>query len=262
MDATSLLLKQNARVAAAAVQFRAALEHFEVIVGGHRQPFTDETRQKTRFPQRIDWDRFIEDYKDRPFFHCHMWMFYNSFCVLLGLVYDKINLTDDLMGSLRGGKIIPEIYLYSTIRYLAGVSYTDICCFCGISVTSFYVIVWKTMAAINRAIKIEFPSGVEECAVAAVGFEGVSYDGVIKNCVGAVDGYLLSIQTPGKTHAKNVRSFFSGHYQKNGINIQASCDVNCRFTFLGLGGPGVTQDRVGVEASGLSAKITFALMND
>ena len=74
MDATSLLLKQNARVAAAAVQFRAALEHFEVIVGGHRQPFTDKTRQKTQFLQQINWVRFIEDYKDRPFFCRHMRM--------------------------------------------------------------------------------------------------------------------------------------------------------------------------------------------
>jgi hypothetical protein len=33
-----------------------------------------------------------------------------------------------------------------------------------------------------------------------------SLNGVIKNCVGAVDGYLLSIETPSKHYAKNVRS--------------------------------------------------------
>jgi hypothetical protein len=54
----------------------------------------------------------------------------------------------------------------------------------------------------------------------------VSHAGIISNCVGALDGYLLSIVTPAKKHAKNVRSYFSGHYQKYGINIQACCDAN------------------------------------
>ena len=75
--------------------------------------------------------------------------------------------------------------------------------------------------------------------------------GVISNCVGVLDGYLLSIVTPAKKHARNVRSYFSGHYQKYGINIQACCDAHCRFLFLGIGGPGVTGDRMAVTESGL-----------
>ena len=59
-------------------------------------------------------------------------------------------------------------------------------------------------------------------------------------------------ETPRKSEAKNVRSYFSGHYQKNGINIQACCDANCRFTFLGIGGPGVSKDGAAVKDSGLS----------
>ena len=156
---------------------------------------------------------------------------------------------------IRGGKIIAEIHLYATIRYLAGASYSDICCFCGIYVTAFYEVVWKTISAINATIKIQFPSTPLECAVVASGLEKVSFDGVIKNCVGAVDGYLMGISTPWKVHAKNVKSFFSGHYQKYGINIQGCCDVDCRFTFLELGGPGATKDRVGVQESGLFDKI-------
>lgn len=70
--------------------------------------------------------------------------------------------------------------------------------------------------------------------------------------MGAVDGYLLAIETPSKREAKNVRSYFSGHYQRNGINIQACCDANCRFTFFGIGGLGVTKDRAAVKDSGLS----------
>ena len=90
----------------------------------------------------------------------------------------------------------------------------------------------------------------------AAGFENISHHGVIKNCVGAVDGYLLAIATPWKSHAKNIRSYSSGHYQKYGINIQASCNAHCCFTFfLGIGGPGVTKDRNGIKESSLFNKV-------
>ena len=89
----------------------------------------------------------------------------------------------------------------------------------------------------------------------AAGFKNISHHGVIKKGVGAVDGYLLAIATPWKSHAKNVRSYFSGHYQKYGINIQARCNAHCCFTFLGIGGPGVTKDRNGIKESGLFDKV-------
>ena len=71
--------------------------------------------------------------------------------------------------------------------------------------------------------------------------------------VGVLDGYLLLTVTPAKKHAKNVRSYFSGHYQKYGIGIQACCDAHCCFLFVvGIGGPGVTRsDRMAVKDSGL-----------
>jgi hypothetical protein len=50
-----------------------------------------------------------------------------------------------------------------------------------------------------------------------------------------VDGYLLAIHTTWKKHAKIFRLYFSGQYQRYGINIQACCDSHCRFTFLGIG---------------------------
>ena len=158
---------------------------------------------------------------------------------------------DAKMGALRGGIIIPELQLYATIRYLAGGSYSDIASFCGFSVPSFYAILWRTIHAINMVIAVDFPSSPEECAALAADFERISYSGVISNCVGVIDGYLLQILTPAKKHARNVRSYFSGHYQKYGINIQVCCDAHCRFLFLGIGGPGVTSDRMAVKECGL-----------
>jgi hypothetical protein len=78
-----------------------------------------------------------------------------------------------------------ELHLYATLRHLAGGSYSDICIFSGISVPS---ILHHTMDAINNMLVLEFPSAREQCLNLVEKFENVSHQGVIKNCVGAVDG--------------------------------------------------------------------------
>lgn len=244
-----MLSVQKARASSFFAHQLAAFAHFRAL-----DDDSNHRRQST-FQQRLNWSVFVNIHKDRPFFRRHLRMSYDSFCVLMDHLRDHIYVGDDRMGSLRGGIIILELHLYATIRYLAGGSYSDICIFCGFSVPAFYQVLWRTIHAINKAIKVTFPSTVEECALLASQFEAISYDGAIKNCVTVVDGYLLAIQTPSKAEAKNVRSYFSGHYQKYGVNIQASCDAHCRFTFLGVGGPGVTKDRTGIVESGLSMLI-------
>ena len=238
---------QQARVASFVLQLLTATTSFLVTED-------IEVRAKSPVLQRCIWEKFVEDYHNRPLLRRHLRMTYESFCRLLERIRHLLQVDDD-MAALWGGKIIPELYLYATLRYLAGGSYSDICIFCGISKPSFYTILHRTMAAINNTLVIEFPSTQEQCLNLAEKFENVSYQGVFKNCVGAVDGYLLSIATPRKSDAKNVRSYFSGHYQRYGLNVQACCDADCRFTFLGIGGPGVTNDRQGVKESGLYAKI-------
>ena len=237
----------NAVVLTAVAQGALAVSHFLLLEEEEKK----KKRARATLQQRCRWDRFVLLNHDRPMFRRHLRMTYGSFLVLLDKIRPNLPVIDEKMGDLRGGVIIPELRLYSTIRYLAGASYTDICFFCRISSQSFYRILYETMDAINRSIEIKFPSSPEDCAAVAASFEDISYSGVISNCVGVLDGYLLAITTPSKKTAKNVRSYFSGHYRRNGINIQACCDSSCRFTFVGVGGPGVTKDRVAVSESGL-----------
>lgn len=209
-------------------------------------------RGKSLLQQRCQWDKFVLVHQDRPLFRRHLRMSYGSFLTLLDMIRPYFPETNDQMAALRGGSILPELKLYATIRYLSGASYSDICFFCHFSQASFYRVVRQTMDAINKAIHISFPSTPTDCALLAASFERLSHDRIITNCVGVLDGYLLAIVTPPKKIAKNVRSYFSGHYQKYGINIQACCDSHCRFTFVGIGGPGVSKDRSAVKASHLS----------
>ncbi len=42
--------------------------------------------------------------------------------------------------------------------------------------------------------------------------------------------------------AMNRGSYFSGHYQCHGLNVQAACDVKCHFIFLSTRCPGGAGD--------------------
>lgn len=201
-------------------------------------------RDPSIFDQRLNWNRFTKTHSRRKDFRRHLRMSSKSFKLLLSYLKDDLQ-ADEKMASLRGGVIIAEIRLYAALRWLAGGSYSDIYFFTGISKASFYRVVWQTIRAINKceALKIHLPKSSKECADAAAGFESISFMGCIKNCVYVVDGYLMRMTTPSKKEAGNVRSYFSGHYQHYGVNIQAACDHLCRFVFIAVAAPGVTGDR-------------------
>jgi DDE superfamily endonuclease len=201
-------------------------------------------RSPAMFDQRLQWEAFWTKHAGRPDLRRHLRMSADSFVRLLSFIRDKLKV-DKQMGSLRGGAILPELCLYACLRYLAGGSYSDIKFFTGMSVPSVYRVIWKCIDAINACdeLAIKFPTTMDEVKEAARGFETISTQGCIWNCVSVIDGYLLRIQTPSKSEVRNVRSFSSGHYQTHGLNIQAACDHHCRFTFLGVAGPGVMGDR-------------------
>jgi hypothetical protein len=208
-------------------------------------------RNPSVFDQRLNWADYVTKHENRPFIRRHLRMPLVSFNKLLSYIREDLEVNQE-MAARRGGAIIPEICLFCTLRWLAGGSYLDIYHFTGISRPSFYRVVWKTIKAIVRCpqLKIKFPTTAQECREAAMKFRNISTGHAIKNCVTVVDGYLLRMTTPSKKEAKNVRSFFSGHYQCHGVNIQAGCDADCRYTYVALAAPGVTADRDSLEACG------------
>jgi DDE superfamily endonuclease len=96
-------------------------------------------------------------------------------------------------------------------------------------------------------LQLRFPQTCEECQVVADDFASISRGEVITNCVGAVDGFLLEIAAPPDGIVANVRSYYSGHYKRYGVNIQACCDHLSRFTYIAVAGPGVMNDNLLVK---------------
>jgi DDE superfamily endonuclease len=126
-----------------------------------------------------------------------------------------------------------------------------ICDLLGIGRSSFYATLDKTLFAIINceALQLQFPSTVEQCVTLASGFEDISFRSAIVNCVRAVDGFILPIRTPSAKVVGNVKAYFSGHYKRMAINIQAACDSHCRFLYFQLCAPGSTGDGVALKAS-------------
>jgi DDE superfamily endonuclease len=52
-----------------------------------------------------------------------------------------------------------------------------------------------------------------------------------------------------------VKAYFSGHYQRYGINIQACCDHLSRFTYIAAAGPGVMNDNQAINEVDLAELI-------
>jgi len=180
----------------------------------------------------------------------------HSFDKLLGCVREDL-IVDFNQALRRGGPIIPELCLCMTLRWLAGGSYLDISDIVGVSQASFYRVVWKTIMAfvLCPQLAIRFPQTSEDIQMAIEGFASVSTGSAIKSCVGVVDGYLLRTRVPSKKEAGNVRSFFSGHCQCCGVNIQAVSDHHSRFIYFAFAAPGVTDDRDAIRHCGLKELI-------
>ena len=141
-------------------------------------------------------------------------------------------------------RITTEIALHCLLRWLAGGSYLDIRLSAGISTPSFFRIVHLCMDAILLCpeLAFAFPSTVSEVRDASNAFRSISTNGIIDGCVGCIDGLLMKIQTPSRSKTGNVKSYFSGHYQTYGINVQAACDAKCRFISVCIAAPGGTND--------------------
>ena len=59
-------------------------------------------------------------------------------------------------------------------------------------------------------------------------------------CLSAIDGWLCTTEKP--EDVINPGDYFSGHYQRFGLNVQAMCDANLRFSYISVAASGGTND--------------------
>ena len=109
----------------------------------------------------------------------------------------------------------------------------------------------------NEVLAYKFPDTVKELNEAAQGFDSLSSYG--KGCVACLDGFLLQNKVPSKSDTGNVKAYFSGHYQTDGINVQAACDHKCRFVYAALAVPGGANDIAAFKKTQFSQMVQCCL---
>ncbi|EGZ26251.1 hypothetical protein PHYSODRAFT_327165 [Phytophthora sojae] len=150
---------------------------------------------------------------------------------------------DELQSRPRTGTdpISPEMMLQMTISWLAGSRYHTTRNLGGTSVTAIYITMHAVMDAICDCpeLIIRAPTeSAERMYELADGFKAISKDSVLTGCVGCIDGWLCEIRAPSAREVPDVAAFFSGHYQKYGLNVQVICDSLSRFTGYCFNSPG------------------------
>ena len=134
--------------------------------------------------QKLVWKDYINQFQDnQKFINRHLRMSLDSFNKLLS--YIKKGLIVSEYHPNKPGAVIPELSLFCTLRWLAGCSYLDIYAMTGVSMASFYRVVYKTLELLVdcKEIKVKFPSTDKEFRDLAEDFSEISYQRAITNCI-------------------------------------------------------------------------------
>jgi len=115
------------------------------------------------------------------------------------------------------------------LRFLAGGAPMDIVDIHGVCESTFYLHLHPTLTAIDAVL--EWPGQLHEDTAywgkISEGFAAFSR-GALHGCIGAIDGIAIRLQKP--KGVPDAERYFSrkGHCA---LNVQATCDAMCRFTW-------------------------------
>ena len=200
---------------------------------------------------RIDWEYHVEKLLHEGNFTRTYRMSYEAFCQL-----------DELLGPNMGkypqrcpskNPILPTVKVALGIRWLSGSKYQDLRDLFGISQNQVYKIQDLFLDAVLSCDELEL-TALSKLNLERINkdFTAKSSEGVIRGCVGAIDGMLQPIRCPTVRDCNgNQRAYHSGHYNCHGLNVQAICDAHLRFTMFCVATPGKSGDAVAVKYTDL-----------
>jgi hypothetical protein len=208
----------------------------------------------------LNWHSHVKSLKRHGLFQIYYRMSFSAFSKLLNLLREDLRVDAKKARNRTSNQdpIGPEMILHFTLHYLYGNLYLDVMIHTGISRAAFYSCVYQGIDAICKCpdLQLKMPTSISEMKVVASGFESLSLDGRLNGCIGALDGWLCRIKVPSQKETYNVGSYFSGHYQSYGVNVQATCDCNSHFTSISVLCPGGTGDSKAYAASYLHSYVS------
>lgn len=213
----------------------------------------ERNRRTQQSRLRLDWNLEMERLLYEGEFKRTYRMSSASFERLCGLL---VELDRPARAWTNRSPVSVENKLQMTIRFLCGGLVDDLRRAGGVDRSYCYRIIKDVMRAIIGvpALQISFPTAPTERESAAAAFSARSNEQVMNGCVVAMDGWLCNIQAPSDNDAGSAagaRRYFSGHYMRPGINVQACCDAFSRFVFVEASHPGGVNDSRAYDDSGL-----------
>ena len=139
-------------------------------------------RQSAYIRDRLEWEEHVQRLNfDSPDAFARMyWMLHKLFQKLVRILQPRISRDENMANVKTSGKgpITSEVALHCLLRWLAGGSYLDIRISAGLSVSSFYCIIYLCIDAILAAenFHYEFPTNVEK---ATEDFQSISLNSAI-----------------------------------------------------------------------------------
>jgi DDE superfamily endonuclease len=158
------------------------------------------------------------------------------------------------------GIITSTARLSIAIRYFAGGRPEDIALVHGVSHSEVFKSVWRTVDAILTCDKLSFafPTDHSEQYAIAAGFRKRSQPG-FSSCCGAIDGMLLWTERYSEQECAKAgcgpKKFFCGRKHKFGLNMQGTCDSECRFLDVCIQHPASTSDFLAFTTSSLYRRL-------
>ena len=158
------------------------------------------------------------------------------------------------------GRVHPTVRLACALRVFAGGDPLDIAVVFGVSRTVVYDSTKFVLQAVNacKELAIEFPEDHGKQQEIADGFRKKS-KADIGNCVGCTDGMLVWLLCVTEKECNKVgvgsKKFFCGRKKRYGLNLQATCDHEKRFTNISISFPAATSDFLSFETSLFKMKL-------
>jgi hypothetical protein len=217
---------------------RKRMAQYMRSLGGSRRA----TKTKKRVFPRLDWEKqmaFLTSREFTRFYKLDKRNFPNVLKRLVGHM-EKARPRGEHVNGVRY-----ELELACTLRWLAGGNYMDIHHMHGISEAAFWCGLHATIYALLAEYgaselgdsKFKDPDKLSEMEKT---FRQHN-EGLLKGCVGAIDGMAVKICRPTDSECANPMSYYSrkGFFA---VVLQAICDGNCRFTWGSIKCAGSTHD--------------------
>jgi hypothetical protein len=190
---------------------------------------------------RLEWLEHVEQQVRRRRWNGKYHMSPEAFAMLVDLLRPMLEVDPIRLGSHE--PILPEIVVAIGVRYLGGSRMTEFDETLRVSYQSAWRLADKFFDAVLQceALSFELPTSQQGLQNCANGFDSISSaESIFFGVVGAIDGWLCCIDKP--SDVSNPSDYYSGHYRRYGLNVQAMVDSSFRFQYVKVAGPGRRND--------------------